>query len=66
MKELKVPSITDERGTLYEFKDLDNNYNQVNILYSKEGTVRGNHYHKILHEKFFIVEGIVDIHIRNL
>lgn len=66
MKELKIPSMTDERGYLFEFTNLENNYKQINILHSKKGTVRGNHYHKILKEKFFIIEGVAEIYIKNL
>ena len=55
----------DERGELYEFTDIEGNFRQVNILASKAGTVRGRHYHKKLQEKFFIIQGSVDVTIRN-
>ena len=66
MKISKKASMVDERGELFEFTDIEGNFRQVNILVSKSGTVRGRHYHKKLKEKFFVVEGAVEVMIRVL
>jgi dTDP-4-dehydrorhamnose 3,5-epimerase-like enzyme len=52
---LKKPAQIDIRGNLVEFDTRD--YEQVNILTSKQGTVRGGHYHKKLKETFYLIEG---------
>lgn len=49
------PTIKDQRGFLYEI--IEAKIGQVNFLFSKAGTVRGNHYHKKLKETFFVVSG---------
>lgn len=66
MKGLKIPSVSDPRGELFEFKEIERDYRQVNILTSMAGTVRGNHYHKKLREKFFVVSGAVDVELRSV
>lgn len=45
----------DERGTLVQL--VHEGYNQINVVTSKAGFVRGNHYHKLNREGFYVVEG---------
>ena len=61
MIELLSPDFThsDERGKLVQI--VSDGYRQVNMLYSKAGTVRGNHYHKVNNEAFFVVSGTVEV-----
>lgn len=66
MKTSKTVSMADERGELYEFTDIEGRYRQVNVLKSKSGTVRGRHYHKKLIEKFFIIDGSVEVIVMSL
>lgn len=58
------PTLKDDRGSLTEFCDLEGNYKQVNILHSKKGSIRGNHYHKDLTERFYIVTGLVSLYVK--
>lgn len=46
----------DERGGLMEIINGEPGL-QMNILYTKAGFVRGNHYHKRTKEFFFVLEG---------
>ena len=66
MKKTKEPSISDSRGSMFEFADLEGKYKQINILTSKKGSTRGKHYHKRLKEKFFVVSGLVRVTIVNV
>ncbi len=50
---------TDGRGTLRQL--VHDGYRQVNVITSKQGTVRGNHYHKLNGEAFFIVSGFLEV-----
>lgn len=60
IKDIKVDfSHQDDRGSLYQL--MHNNIGQVNVLKSKKGTVRGDHYHKISTESFFVVTGQVEV-----
>ena len=61
MKSYKNMTIQDDRGYLYEFYQKDYRSQQVNILFSHKGTVRGNHYHKKTTEIFFIINGEVEV-----
>ncbi len=45
----------DERGTLTQL--VHKGYNQINVVTSKAGVERGNHYHALNREGFFVVEG---------
>lgn len=49
------PTINDERGFLFEI--IPNKIRQVNFLFSKSKTIRGNHFHKKLTETFFVLSG---------
>lgn len=52
----------DEKGWLAQL--VHKGYDQVNVLVSKKGSVRGNHFHKVSTEAFFIVSGSVDVSLR--
>lgn len=45
----------DERGTLIQL--IHEGYNQINVVTSKAGVERGNHFHRLNREGFFVVEG---------
>lgn len=45
----------DERGTLTQL--VREGYNQINVVTSKAGVERGNHYHALNREGFYVVEG---------
>ncbi len=45
----------DERGTLVQL--VHEGYNQINVVTSKAGIERGNHFHKFNREGFYVVEG---------
>jgi quercetin dioxygenase-like cupin family protein len=61
MFELLTPdfSHTDERGKLVQL--CKSGYNQINVLYTKAGTVRGEHCHKINTEAFYIISGSLSV-----
>lgn len=50
---------TDEKGTLTQL--VHEGFNQVNVLESKKGCVRGNHFHKLSREAFYVVKGSVEV-----
>lgn len=45
----------DERGTLTQL--VHEGYNQINVVTSNAGVERGNHFHRLNKEGFFVVEG---------
>lgn len=45
----------DERGTLTQL--IHEGYTQINVVTSKAGVERGNHYHALNKEGFYVVEG---------
>lgn len=49
----------DDRGCLVQL--VHNGYTQVNVITTKKGALRGNHYHKQCQEAFYIVTGSVDV-----
>lgn len=49
----------DERGSLVQL--VHKGYAQVNILFSKAGVKRGDHYHKQSTEAFYVVSGEVHV-----
>ena len=53
----------DERGKLVQL--CKSGYKQINVLYNKAGIIRGEHYHKICKEAFFVVNGSVKICLYN-
>ena len=50
-------SHNDDRGELVQL--VHGGYEQINILKSNKGVVRGGHYHKETHEAFYVVYGSV-------
>ena len=53
----------DERGKLCQL--VHENWQQVNVLVTKAGVVRGVHYHKVSKEAFYLISGSVDVRFRN-
>lgn len=49
----------DERGSLVQLAHTG--YQQVNVVTSKAGVLRGNHYHKQSTEAFYVVSGRVEV-----
>ena len=55
--ELRQPDFTheDDRGMLKQL--VHEGFSQINVITSKEGTLRGGHYHKLNTEAFYILSG---------
>ena len=49
----------DERGTLTQL--VREGFSQFNIIFSKAGVLRGNHYHKENREAFFVISGSFEL-----
>lgn len=49
--------LQDERGNLVQL--VHEGYDQVNVLFSKKGVLRGEHFHKLSTESFYVVTGSV-------
>lgn len=52
----------DDRGELVQL--VHTGYEQVNVLVSRAGTVRGGHYHRRSREAFYVVRGSVTLTFR--
>ncbi len=52
----------DDRGKLVQL--IHDGYKQVNVLTTKQGVTRGDHYHKVCHEAFFVLSGSVAVTLR--
>lgn len=68
---VKIKAFEDERGFLKKvfkksFFDINNKVEEVYVLYSYKGSVRGNHYHKVNTECFFIISGTAKVAIQNI
>lgn len=61
-----VPDFThnDDRGSLVQL--VREGYNQVNYIFSEADCVRGNHYHKINKESFFIISGELELLLEDM
>lgn len=61
MFEVLSPDFThkDDRGELIQL--VHEGYKQVNVIYSKGGTVRGGHYHQENREAFYVVRGACEV-----
>lgn len=59
--QIKTPDfvLEDERGSLTQL--VHAGYGQVNVVTSKAGVLRGNHYHKRSSEAFYVVSGRVEV-----
>lgn len=53
----------DDRGTIEQL--VHQGYRQVNVITSKKGVVRGNHYHKLNDEAFYIVSGALELTVNS-
>lgn len=54
----------DSRGYLYQL--FSDTWKQVNLLYSKINTFRGDHYHKENKEVFFLISGKCKLKLINM
>lgn len=68
---IKIEPFADERGLLKKvfkksFFDINSQAEEAYVLYSHKGSVRGNHYHKINTECFFIISGTAKVAIQNI
>lgn len=54
----------DERGVLREL--TRGSWEQLNEYERKKGSIAGNHYHKLMKEFFYIVDGEVLVKLRNV
>lgn len=54
---------TDERGALTQL--IHSGYCQINIITSKQGAIRGGHYHRLNREAFYIISGRLELVARN-
>lgn len=50
---------SDDRGELVQL--IHQGYRQINVITSKQGVVRGGHYHKKNCEAFYIVSGKLEL-----
>lgn len=57
-------SFQDERGSLTQL--VHQGWQQVNVLKSRGGSIRGGHYHKRVREAFFVVSGCVKLKLRSV
>ena len=56
---------SDKRGSIIEI-DRGRTWEQFNIVTSKKGSIRGNHYHKNTIELLYCLKGKLEIHLVNL
>lgn len=52
----------DQRGKLTQL--VRKGFSQFNIIFSKAGTFRGNHYHKENREAFYVISGSFDVTVK--
>lgn len=52
---------TDDRGKLVQI--IRGGFNQVNIIESKSGCVRGGHFHQKNREAFYIIKGKISLYV---
>ncbi len=62
----KVRVYADKRGTLYEILNKKELVGNILCLCSKNGEVRGNHYHNSKNEFFCVVMGKVRFYVRDI
>lgn len=56
-------SFADDRGCLTQL--VHGGYDQVNVLLTKQGVLRGGHFHKLSNEAFFVISGSVEVELRS-
>ena len=64
MIEILTPNFEfeDERGKLTQL--VREGFSQFNIIFSKAGVLRGDHFHKINREAFFVISGKFDLTVQ--
>ena len=50
---------TDARGSIVQL--IHGGYQQLNVITSKKGVVRGGHYHKQNEEAFYVISGSLEV-----
>lgn len=55
----------DERGSITGLIDFGN-WQEMNLITSKSGSIRGGHYHELTEELFYILEGTIKIKLENI
>lgn len=55
----------DDRGEIIGIFQ-GSHWEEINYIYSKKGTIRGNHYHKATFEGFYIIDGIINVSLKDL
>ncbi|TFJ92716.1 NAD-dependent epimerase/dehydratase family protein [Lentibacillus salicampi] len=60
-----LPAHQDERGSLVELVK-SRHAGQIFMSTSRQGVIRGNHYHHTKVEKFCVIKGAADIHLRKI
>ncbi|MCD7909871.1 MAG: cupin domain-containing protein [Clostridium sp.] len=53
----------DERGVLIQL--VHEGFKQINVITSEADVVRGRHYHELNREAFFIIQGSVQLYVKN-
>ena len=52
----------DDRGNLVQL--VHDGFKQINVLETRQGVMRGGHYHKICHEAFYVIRGCVKVSLK--
>lgn len=63
--EILAPNFTflDQRGDLVQL--VRDGWKQVNYIESKKGVIRGNHFHKLNREAFYVISGRFRLTLQN-
>jgi len=56
----------DDRGTLKQLFSSNRGWKQLNFASSRKGVTRGGHYHKLTHERFYLIHGRIKVMIKNM
>lgn len=61
MYEIMEPDFchNDDRGSLVQL--VHDGWSQINVIFSKGGTIRGGHYHRENREAFYIINGSCEV-----
>lgn len=54
----------DERGEITQL--IHEGFSQFNVITSKKGVLRGNHYHKVNTEAFYIISGSLELVVNDI
>lgn len=55
----------DDRGAFYGITHK-HTWGEINFIETRKGVVRGGHYHKYTKELFYILDGEIDVFVKNL